>query len=74
MDQSNEAFITVNGHALTKSQSMTVRVALSSFLGILEGEGIGDDEHGKRMEAAYRARLTEIFALMSPPSERKDTP
>jgi hypothetical protein len=70
MDQSNEAFITVNGHALTKSQSMTVRVALSSFFGIL----IGDDEHGKRMEAAYRARLTEIFALMSPPSERKDTP
>ena len=58
-----EAEIIINGTPLTPAQSMTVRVALGAFAMDLQN-GLGDDEHGQRMTAGYKARLAEIFKLM----------
>lgn len=55
-----EATITVNGHALTFGQSMTVRVALENMARELVNEGLGDDAHGSRMTQAYLGRIREI--------------
>lgn len=54
--------ITINGRALTTGQAMTVRVALESFALSLR-DGLGDDEHGKAMTAAYIARVEEIRGI-----------
>ena len=59
----DEPSITINGTPLTEAQAMTVRVALSSFALDLE-EGLGDDEHGQKMSAGYKARLGEIFKMI----------
>jgi hypothetical protein len=59
-----EAKITVNGHALSYGQSMTVRVALASFARDLEEEGLGDDEHGIAMTRLYQRKINEIFKKM----------
>lgn len=58
-----EPEIIINGKVLTIGQAMTVRVALGSFA-ISLNEGLGEDEHGRRMTAAYRERLRELFAIM----------
>ena len=58
-----EALITINGHTLTDAQAMTVRNAIESFSGTLE-QGLGDDEHGKRMVAMYTARIDEIRRMI----------
>jgi hypothetical protein len=58
-----EPDITIGGVPLTVGQAMTVRVALGSFAMSLD-EGLGDDEHGRRMTEAYRERLRELFQLM----------
>ncbi len=65
MTKTSEPDITINGQKLTEAQAMTVRVALSDFYTGLEA-GLGDDEHGKRMTAAYRARLEELFRIITP--------
>jgi hypothetical protein len=59
-----EPKITINGRELTEAQAMTLRVALNSFLSDLAAEGLGDDEHGKRMTEAYLQRGSEINLLM----------
>ncbi|WP_042298978.1 hypothetical protein [Paraburkholderia kururiensis] len=60
-----EAVITINGHCLTDAQSTTVRTALESLAMSLNGDApLGDDEHGRRMTAAYRARLEEIRTFL----------
>lgn len=56
-----EPSITINGTPLSKGQAMLVRVALSGF-----DPDCGDDEHGRLMTAAYRARLSEVLALIIP--------
>ena len=58
-----EPTITINGVTLSQGQAMTVRVALSAFAMDLR-DGLGDDEHGKAMTAAYRARLSEILKII----------
>lgn len=50
----------VNGHELTIAESMTVRVAIENFATQLATEGLGDDEHGKRMAEGYTAAINEI--------------
>jgi hypothetical protein len=60
MAENIEADITINGKRLTGGQSMTVRVAIEHFALWLATEGCGDDEHGKRMNAAYLERIREI--------------
>ena len=56
----SEAQITINGVAITHSQSMTVRVALASFNTNLSVDGLGSDEHGKFMTESYLKNCKEI--------------
>lgn len=56
-----EPRIVINGVPLTTAQAMLVRVALSGF-----DPDCGDDEHGRLMTAAYRARLSEVLDLIIP--------
>lgn len=62
-----EARITINGVELSEGQSLTVRVALESFLMEIATNGLGDDAHGKTMAGNYTARGLEVRALMIPP-------
>ena len=55
-----EASVVIAGHALSFSESMTLRVAISSFLMSLEDEGLGDDAHGKVMTKLYQKHATTI--------------
>jgi hypothetical protein len=59
-----EARITINGRDLMEGQSMTVRVAITSFAADLLENGLGDDDHGKKMTAAYLERIGELNALL----------
>lgn len=58
-----EPKITINGVNLTHGQDMAVRVAIVSFKADLQNEGLGEDEHGKLITAAYIARLNEVIKL-----------
>lgn len=55
-----EARITINGQSATIAESMTIRVAIENFAAQLASEGLGDDEHGKRMVEGYTAAINEI--------------
>lgn len=56
-----EAQIVINGVELNFAQSMTIRVAIASFLMDLEDpDHLGEDEHGRIMTQGYRTRATEI--------------
>lgn len=59
-----EPTVTINGKRLTEAQAMTVRVAIEHFASDLREEGLGGDEHGKTMTAAYLARISEIRRLI----------
>ena len=63
-DKYQEPRITINGTELTAGQSMTVRVAISSFIINMQSDGLGDDEHGKIMTAAYLERAREVEGLL----------
>jgi len=58
-----EPVITIFGKELTIGQSMTVRVAIESFASDLQENGLGDDEHGKRMVDSYMKNINEIRTL-----------
>ena len=60
----DEPHITINGYLLTPAQSMTMRVALQSFLTTLKNEGLGNDETGKSITVNYLARGAEINKIM----------
>lgn len=61
-----EPTIVIQGALLTVGQAMTVRVALNNFLiDLNEADALGDDEHGRAMTLAYKARIVELFQLMS---------
>jgi hypothetical protein len=64
----SEPEITINGVRLTTAQAMTVRVALGSFMFDLQGEGLGDDDHGRAMRDGYLTASRAIFALMHSPA------
>ena len=59
-----EADIEINGWQLTPAQSMTLRVAMESFAGDLDHHGLGEDDRGKDMTAAYLDRISEIRVSM----------
>lgn len=69
----DEPAITVNGVPLSVGQSMTVRVALVAFYQEMIIEGLGDDEHGKKMATAYKARASEVLAIMRRKSANLNT-
>lgn len=56
-----EAEIIINGKTLTYGESMTVRVALCSYLNDLKTNGLGDDEHGKQMCQGYISAIHRIL-------------
>lgn len=60
----NEPVITINGVTLTEGMSMTVRVALESFYSDLSFNGLGDDEHGKKMVEGYQTNIKAMRKLM----------
>lgn len=61
-----EAAIMVNGRLLTPAQSMTVRVALSSFvMEMREPNALGSDEHGTEMARLYADRALEVLQGMA---------
>lgn len=67
----SEASVTVNGHALTVPQSITLRVALLSFHAEMqEPDALGGGE-ATRLAAAYADRAEEILLLMLGPSGPK---
>lgn len=55
-----EARITINGHTLTEAQSMTIRVAIEIAALDISRNGLGNDQIGKDIAAAYLARINEI--------------
>lgn len=60
-----EAIITINGHTLTHGQSMTLRVAVTSYLSEMSTTGaLGDDSPGGRIREGYQQRLLEILRLL----------
>lgn len=59
-----EATIVINGHQLNDAQSMTIRVALNNFAMELNSNGLGDDEHGRRMTRLYKERIKEINSFL----------
>lgn len=74
----DEADIVINGVRLDMSQSMAVRVAVSSFLMELASDERHDDLDGQtRMEALgeigplYRARLSEVQDIIIDPLVRR---
>ena len=68
-----EPEIIINGKKLTIGQSMTLRVATATFVMDLKNDGLGNDNHGIAMKAAYLARLNEIINLMlSRQSDRQE--
>lgn len=63
-----EADVFINGKHLTFSQSMTLRVAISSMLMDMAMVGaMGTDQVGERIREGYRERLIEIQALINEP-------
>ena len=61
-----EADVTINGKSLSFGQVMTLRVAIGSFLiGLQESDALGDDENGRAMTKAYKARLAEIMNMLT---------
>ena len=55
-----EAHITINWHHLTFAESMTLRVAISSFLMNMKEEGLGDDKIGKSLAQNYTKNASNI--------------
>lgn len=53
MVERREADIIINGVTLSFVESMTLRVAMSSFISVLSQEGCGDDEVGKKICKNY---------------------
>lgn len=62
----SEPDITINGIALTPSQSMTVRVAVTNFhMEMSEPDALGDDEVGRGITSGYKDRSTEVLRIMT---------
>ncbi len=59
-----EPVIVVDGRVLSVGEAMTVRVALSSFASSLREDGLGDDEHGRKMTSLYLESVASINAKM----------
>jgi hypothetical protein len=59
-----EAEIIIDGKKLTVGESMTVRVALSSFISDMQENGLGDDEIGKAIAEGYIKNGTSALKKM----------
>ena len=62
-----EPAMSIHGIRLTPAQAMTVRVAVMSFAASLASDGLGEDEQGKELAAAYGDRIKEILRIFDDP-------
>ena len=60
----DELIKTLNGVQLTEGQALTLRVALESFAGELQRDGLGDDEHGRALTRGYLARIEDLRRII----------
>ena len=60
-----EAHVVINGHVLSRAESMTLRVAVSDFMMSLSRDGLGDDEIGKAITERYIAHSQNIQRYIS---------
>lgn len=60
----HEAEIIIAGVKLTSAQSMTVRVALSSFISDMYVHGLGEDQIGKEIAQGYLCNGAEVCKLI----------
>lgn len=60
----NEPLITVNGTLLTSAQTKAVMSAVTRYTSILSYDGLGDDDMGRGIAAAYITRLNEVQRLI----------
>lgn len=61
----DEATIVINGRECSPGEAMTIRVALEAFATDLVTNGLGDDEHGRKMTQSYLARVRDLRAKMA---------
>mgnify|MGYP003393619248 CR=1 FL=1 len=60
-----EAVVAINGSVLTLAQSMVLRCAVSHMLMDMQDPlALGNDDHGRYMVQAYKARLRELEELI----------
>lgn len=60
-----EPTVIINGTTLTNAQSMTMRVAITTYLTDMANEhALGEDAAGEAIRSAYHARSSEIVRLM----------
>lgn len=59
-----EPEIIINGENVGPGCAMTIRLAIEVFASDLFENGLGDDEHGKRMTENYLARINDIRRSM----------
>lgn len=69
---STEAEVTIDGVRLTDAQVMALRVAISSRLMDLRENGLGNDDHGRKMTALYIERSSEVEAMLVSGGNRPD--
>jgi len=61
----SEATITINGKTLTEAQSLTVRVALTSYYAEMKvPNALGADDVGREIAANYHERCCEVLAII----------
>lgn len=55
-----EPKIIINGFTLAEGEAMTIRVAIEGFAMYLTEEGLGEDEGGKKLAAAYLNNINSM--------------
>jgi hypothetical protein len=61
---SREPTIVINGSTISDGAAMTIRCALTNFAYDLRRNGLGEDDHGKFMAAAYLTHIRQIQDLI----------
>ncbi len=65
MPHHEEASVAINAHQLHKGEVMTLRVALTSWLGdIRTPDSLGRDRHGRAMRKLYLDNGERILKMM----------
>jgi hypothetical protein len=73
MSNFDEATITIDGEPLTLAQSMTLRVALASFLMDIEAHGLGEDKIGKEIAEGYLRNGRVVATLIGNSIKKSET-
>ena len=65
----DEPKVEINDVRLSVGQAMALRVACTSYFSEMDSnpDALGADEHGRRMAAAYAARLQEVIQMLLKP-------